>query len=88
MKKYTYHGPISGCTIGDREVMFHDGSDVELPEDNDYTRALVALGRLIEIPSAGITVAATPADGTSAAGTGPAEGQQADNGKPETRRSK
>jgi hypothetical protein len=49
--RYVYSGPTSGATLeagadGILEVMFFDGKEVELPEDNEYVKTLVALGHL------------------------------------------
>lgn len=45
--KYRYSGPTSGVTLQEgeevREVMLHTGTDVELPEEHDYTKTLLAL---------------------------------------------
>lgn len=54
MKKYKYTGPTSGATIKTKEkksieVIFHDGKDYELPEDNAYVKTLIARGHLKEI---------------------------------------
>lgn len=55
--KYRYTGPMSGVTLNDgQEVMLHPNTEVELPEDHDYTRTLLALGHLTPL-------AATPAKG-------------------------
>lgn len=50
MTRYRYTGPPSGATIGGEEVLLHPGADVRLPPDNDYTRTLLALGRLEAMP--------------------------------------
>ncbi|AHI67082.1 hypothetical protein [Burkholderia thailandensis] len=48
--KYLYSGPISGVSLQDgtqiREVMLHPGAAVELPEQHEYTKTLLALGHL------------------------------------------
>ncbi|KIA81350.1 hypothetical protein [Chromobacterium amazonense] len=45
--KYLYSGPISGVTLADgQEIMLFPGKEVEMPEDHNYTRTLVALGYL------------------------------------------
>lgn len=45
--RYVYSGPVSGVTLQDgTEVMFFDGQEVELPEDNEYVKTLIALGHL------------------------------------------
>ena len=52
MKSYQYQGPPSGATItaedGDpQEVLFWKGAIVQLPEDNNYVKTLIALGHLV-----------------------------------------
>lgn len=53
-KRYFYSGPFSGCTLktatGDREVLLHPNSHVDLPRDHDYVKTLIALGHLTEAP--------------------------------------
>ncbi|AOJ71034.1 MULTISPECIES: hypothetical protein [Burkholderia] len=48
--KYLYSGPISGVSLQDgteiREAMLHPGAPVELPEQHEYTKTLLALGHL------------------------------------------
>jgi len=45
--KYLYEGPNSGVTLRDgTEVLLWNGKEVELPEDNDYVKTLLALGNL------------------------------------------
>lgn len=52
MKKYSYNGPLSGVSLNGElsenrgEVLLVPGSEVELPSDSPYTRALVARGHL------------------------------------------
>lgn len=47
---YVYEGPTSGVTLGNgAEVMLFDGQEVELPEADDYTKTLVALGHLTAV---------------------------------------
>ena len=45
--KYRYSGPTSGVTLqkGEeaQEVMLHTGAEVELPEEHEYTKTLLAL---------------------------------------------
>ncbi len=71
--KYRYSGPTSGVTLqgadenSPEEVMLHTGAEVELPEDNDYTKTLLALGYLTPIKPAGKT-SRTSADETAAKG--------------------
>ena len=47
---YRYHGPISGVTlrVGDTEyeIMLFPESDVEMPEQHEYTQTPLALGLL------------------------------------------
>lgn len=51
MATYTYRGPMSAATLPDgREVILIDGQTVELPEDNDWVKTLVALGHLSMVP--------------------------------------
>lgn len=52
MKRYRYTGPLSGVTVGDREVLLHPGAVVELDPENAYTATLLALGHLTEEPEA------------------------------------
>lgn len=56
MTTYKYSGPLSGVTLKDgkavKEIMLHDGAVVDLPEDNEYTRTLLALGHLTPEPAA------------------------------------
>ena len=51
--KYTYKGPTSGVTLvvngKDKEILLHNGKQVDLPEDHDYTKTLVALGHLTKV---------------------------------------
>ena len=43
--KYQYTGPMSGVTLGDgQEVMLFPNTEVELPDDHEYTQTLKALG--------------------------------------------
>lgn len=47
MAKYVYQGPPSGVTFSDgKEVMLFPGVEVELPEENEYVKTLIALGYL------------------------------------------
>ncbi|QEL57068.1 hypothetical protein [Chromobacterium paludis] len=49
--KYLYSGPISGVTLADgQEIMLFPGHEVEMPENHNYTRTLVALGYLSAQP--------------------------------------
>lgn len=46
-KNYQYAGPPTGVTLPDgREALLWPGAAVVLPEDNDYVKTLVELGRL------------------------------------------
>ena len=51
--KYRYSGPTSGVTLqkGEEalEVMLHTGTEVELPEEHEYTKTLLALGHLTPV---------------------------------------
>ena len=53
--KYRYSGPTSGVTLqkGEeaQEVMLHTGAEVELPEEHEYTKTLLALGHLTSLSS-------------------------------------
>ena len=63
--KYRSSGPTSGVTLQEgeevREVMLHTGAEVELPEEHEYTKTLLALGHLTPLSSQ-----ARPATKTSA----------------------
>jgi len=51
--KYRYSGPLSGVTLDDgQEVILHPGTEVDLPEQHDYTKTLLALGHLAQLPTA------------------------------------
>ena len=51
--KYRYSGPTSGVTLkkGEEahEVMLHTGAEVDLPEEHEYTKTLLALGHLTPV---------------------------------------
>ncbi|MCU7097918.1 hypothetical protein [Salmonella enterica] len=48
--KFIYSGPASGVTLADgTEVLLWPGSEVELPEDLDYTQTLLALKYLTPV---------------------------------------
>lgn len=54
--KYRYSGPTSGVTLQEgaddnsaQEVMLHTGTEVELPEEHEYTKTLLALGYLTPV---------------------------------------
>ncbi|HCL5251806.1 TPA: hypothetical protein N2G30_001924 [Salmonella enterica] len=48
--KFIYNGPASGVTLADgTEVLLWPGSEVELPEDLDYTQTLLALKYLTPV---------------------------------------
>ena len=63
--KYRYSGPTSGVTLqkGEeaQEVMLHTGTEVELPEEHEYTNTLLALGHLTPVKPATKTSARTSA---------------------------
>lgn len=63
--KYRYSGPTSGVTLqkGEeaQEVMLHTGTEVELPEEHEYTKTLLALGHLTPVKQATKTSARTSA---------------------------
>ncbi|KVG24734.1 hypothetical protein WM34_29585 [Burkholderia ubonensis] len=52
---YQYSGPTSGVTLQDgndvREVMLHTGGEVDLPEQHEYTKTLLAMGYLKPAPA-------------------------------------
>lgn len=54
--KYIYSGPTSGVTLQGKEealeVMLHTNAEVDLPEDNEYTRTLLALRHLTLVSNA------------------------------------
>ncbi|MCW5223519.1 hypothetical protein D5041_07895 [Verminephrobacter aporrectodeae subsp. tuberculatae] len=64
--KYCYIGPISGVTLqkgeeAQEEVMLHPGAEVELPQEHEYTRTLLALGHLTPVKPAARTPTRTSA---------------------------
>lgn len=63
--KYRYSGPASGVTLqkGEeaQEVMLHTGAEVELPEEHEYTKTLLALGHLTPVKQTTKTSARTSA---------------------------
>ena len=66
--KYRYSGPTSGVTLqkgaedkSTQEVMLHTGAEVELPEEHEYTKTLLALGHLTPVKPATKTSARTSA---------------------------
>ena len=67
--KYRYSGPTSGVTLqkGEeaQEVMLHTGAEVELPEEHEYTKTLLALGHLTPVS----TRQATKTSAATRAGT-------------------
>ena len=69
--KYRYSGPTSGVTLqkGEeaQEVMLHSGTEVELPEEHEYTKTLLALGHLT--PLSAQTRPATKTSARTSAGT-------------------
>ena len=69
--KYRYSGPTSGVTLQEgeevREVMLHTGAEVELPEEHEYTKTLLALGHLT--PLSAQTRPATKTSARTSAGT-------------------
>lgn len=71
--KYRYSGPTSGVTLQgadkkSQEVMLHTGTEVELPEGNDYTQTLLALGHLTPVKSVTKPSARVSADEPAAKG--------------------
>ena len=69
--KYRYSGPTSGVTLqkGEeaQEVMLHTGAEVELPEEHEYTKTLLALGHMT--PLSAQTRPATKTSARTSAGT-------------------
>ena len=72
--KYRYSGPTSGVTLQKsaddpdaQEVMLHTGAEVELPEEHEYTKTLLALGHLT--PLSAQTRPATKTSAATRAGT-------------------
>ena len=70
--KYRYSGPTSGVTLkkgaddnSAQEVMLHTGAEVELPEEHEYTKTLLALGHLTPVSAK----QATKTSATTRAGT-------------------
>lgn len=66
--KYRYSGPTSGVTLQKsaedpdaQEVMLHTGAEVELPEEHEYTKTLLALGHLTPVKQAAKTSVRTSA---------------------------
>ena len=63
--KYRYSGPTSGVTLkkGEeaQEVMLHTGAEVDLPEEHEYTKTLLALGHLTPVKQTAKTSARTSA---------------------------
>ncbi|HIB1401461.1 TPA: hypothetical protein ACWV4V_003148 [Salmonella enterica subsp. enterica serovar Muenchen] len=53
--KYIYSGPPSGVSLNNggvtKEVLLFPGQTVDLEPDNEYTRTLLAEGRLTEVPT-------------------------------------
>lgn len=72
--KYRYSGPTSGVTLQKsaddpdaQEVMLHTGAEVDLPEEHEYTKTLLALGHLT--PVSAQTRPATKTSAATRAGT-------------------
>ncbi len=60
MTTYLYSGPFSGVTLPDgREVLLHDGKEVDLPPDNPWVADLVVRGHLEPVATA-LIVTASP----------------------------
>ncbi|MCP1289779.1 hypothetical protein NK214_06200 [Chromobacterium sp. S0633] len=57
LAKYRYSGPTSGVTLQEgevvREVMLHAGAEVELPDEHEYTKTLLALQYLTPVDEKG-----------------------------------
>lgn len=70
--KYRYSGPTSGVTLqkgaddnSAQEVMLHTGAEVDLPEEHEYTKTLLALGYLTPVSAKQATkTSAAPRAGT------------------------
>ncbi|HWO57683.1 MAG TPA: hypothetical protein VNN55_08975 [bacterium] len=63
MKRFRYQGPVASVTLpGGLDVNFHPGAEVDLPEDNDYIRTLVAKGFLLPLPAPKVAQKADKAD--------------------------
>ncbi|WP_369951986.1 hypothetical protein [Ralstonia syzygii] len=66
--KYRYSGPTSGVTLQQgedfQEVMLHTGTEVELPEDHEYTQTLLALGHLAPVKQGTTKTSARTSAGT------------------------
>lgn len=57
---FQYNGPASGVTLEDgNEVLLWPDMSIELPEDNDYVKTLVALNYLIPLVEEAEVVAKT-----------------------------
>ncbi len=80
-KTYRYSGPSSAVTmpvrddrgaLGEREIMLWSGRNVALPEDDPYTRTLLAQKLLEPVPAASAPAPApVPARKPAAAVTNP-----------------
>ena len=64
--KYRYSGPTSGVTLqkgaddnSAQEVMLHTGAEVDLPEEHEYTKTLLALGHLTPVSTKQATKTST-----------------------------
>ncbi len=75
--KYRYSGPTSGVTLqkgaedkSAQEVMLHTGAEVELPEEHEYTKTLLALGHLTPVKQVTKTSARTSAGTDESAAKG------------------
>lgn len=64
--KYLYQGPSSGVTLNhgqvSKEILLHPNAEVELHENDTYTKVLIALKHLSSLPvsKSPITTAETP----------------------------
>lgn len=51
---YIWNGPMCAVTLksppNDLDIIFIPGRQVSLPEDNDYTRALLSMGHMVAAP--------------------------------------
>lgn len=58
--KYKYNGPVNSVTLASgEEILMHPGSDVELDENNMYTKTLLAKGFLKKVAAPIISTKAT-----------------------------
>ncbi|EJX0630334.1 hypothetical protein ODD08_000277 [Salmonella enterica] len=64
--KFIYSGPASGVTLADgSEVLMWPNTEVELPEELDYTQTLLALRHLTPVEEASAVEADVAVETTS-----------------------